>query len=134
MSQHNTPSHGTDACGDITATFPAPDATSSDERRSDIQISEEVERRFSESPLLDAGDLQVFVQDDIVTLRGTVANEVQKRHAQDLATACAGVVEVRDELHVTDADAASAASSVPEQHPRDGAPESPAAITPTSDR
>ena len=69
-------------------------------RRSDDRIQEDVCEALSQHPGLDAGDIEVKVQNGEVTLSGTVSDRHDKRMAEDCAERCSGVQDVRNEIRV----------------------------------
>ena len=70
--------------------------------RSDERIREDVSDRLSDDHHLDASDIEVSVSDGEVTLDGTVDSRAAKRHAEDLAERCSGVLHVQNNLRVRD--------------------------------
>jgi len=70
--------------------------------RSDDRIREEVSDRLEQHSWLDASELDVEVQEGVVTLRGDVDDRRQKRMAEDIAEQVPGVKDVRNELRVHD--------------------------------
>ena len=69
-------------------------------RRSDERIKEDVNDRLSDDYYLDASDVEVSVQNQEVTLTGTVNNRNDKRRAEDLAESVSGVTNVENRLRV----------------------------------
>lgn len=69
-------------------------------RRSDARIEEDVNEELTRHPDLDAGDIEVKVENGEVTLTGTVDSRRSKRLAEDLAERCAGVADVHNRLTV----------------------------------
>lgn len=67
-------------------------------RRSDERIREDVCEALTMHPAVDASDLDVAVQDNVVTLRGTVHDRRSKRLAEDIAASVAGVTDVQNEV------------------------------------
>ncbi|MDQ3949882.1 MAG: BON domain-containing protein [Gemmatimonadota bacterium] len=51
-------------------------------------------------PDIDATDIEVRVQNGEVSLAGAVDDKYAKRLAEDIAEACSGVTDVRNELRV----------------------------------
>jgi hypothetical protein len=68
--------------------------------RSDERIRDDVCDGLTMHGEIDAGDVEVKVQDGEVTLSGTVADRRQKRVAEDVADACIGVKDVHNDLRV----------------------------------
>jgi hypothetical protein len=69
-------------------------------RRSAGRIREDVHERFVEDPFLDPRDVDVQVQDGIVTLTGHVPSREMKRRAAGLAALVPGVEDVRNEIRI----------------------------------
>ncbi len=69
-------------------------------RRSDERIKEDVNDRLSDDYYIDASDIEVSVQNQEVTLTGTVNNRNDKRRAEDLAESVSGVSNVENRLRV----------------------------------
>jgi osmotically-inducible protein OsmY len=71
-----------------------------DEVRPDARLLELVSDRLMDDPDLDAGDIEVTVDDGEVTLRGTVQDRAARRRAEDLAASVRGVRHVTNDLRV----------------------------------
>lgn len=103
--------------------------------RSDERITEDLNERFTDDPYLDADDVQVSVSGGVATLSGTVEQRWMKHRAEDIADACGGVRDVRNEIRVTPSlgrtgDTGLEASTTSEAGGRNrGAPQRPAATT-----
>jgi osmotically-inducible protein OsmY len=69
-------------------------------RHNDEQIKAQVEEALTEDSWLDASNVQVEVQNGIVTLAGTVDSRESKRRAKDLADEVPGVRDVRNNLSI----------------------------------
>lgn len=69
--------------------------------RSDQRIHEHVCEALTESPLLDAREIEVEVEDGVVTLRGEVPQHSDPHLAESLARRSSGVKDVRVELTVS---------------------------------
>lgn len=69
-------------------------------KRSRERILDDVSERLTRHPDIDATDMEVDVQDDVVVLRGRVYDRQQKRMAEDVAESVSGVRDVRNELDV----------------------------------
>lgn len=67
--------------------------------RSDERIREDVCERLTHEDV-DAGNVEVSVSEGTVTLTGTVGERWMKHRMEDLADACSGVRDVRNELRV----------------------------------
>jgi hypothetical protein len=68
--------------------------------RSDERIREDVNDRLTDSPYVDASEIEVMVSKGEVTLSGMVSNRWEKRNAEDLAEAVSGVSYVQNNLRV----------------------------------
>ncbi len=88
-------------------------------QRSDDRIREDVNERLSDDVRVDASEIEVTVQNREVTLTGTVRDRNEKRWAEDIVEAVAGVNHVQNNLRVgqrqaeraTGAEAGDAASA-----------------------
>ena len=69
-------------------------------RRSSERIEEDVNERLTAHGWLDATNLQVEVEDDIVTLRGEVEDYRDKRLAEDIAYNVSGVHDINNRISV----------------------------------
>jgi osmotically-inducible protein OsmY len=69
-------------------------------RRADERIEEDVNEALTDSPDLDASEIEVKVSNGEVTLSGTVTERSAKRTAEDVAERCSGVKDVRNEIRV----------------------------------
>ena len=67
-------------------------------RRSDDRIQDDVNDRLTWHGYVDATDIQVEVNDGVVTLKGMVENRRQKRMAEDAAESVSGVEDVNNQL------------------------------------
>jgi len=72
-------------------------------RRSDESIREDVGEYLARHGRIDAGQIQVSVDDGEVTLSGIVGAREEKRLAENVARACPGVKEVHNKLRVDQA-------------------------------
>lgn len=68
--------------------------------RTDERIREDVNERLMDDDHVDATEIEVAVKDATVTLSGSVRDRWQKHRAEDLADACSGVQDVRNQLRV----------------------------------
>jgi hypothetical protein len=68
--------------------------------RSDDRIEEDVNERLTWHGDIDATDIQVDVNDGVVTLDGQVNSRWEKRMAEDVADSVSGVWDVDDKLNV----------------------------------
>lgn len=73
-------------------------------RRSDDRINDDVNDRLTWHGYVDATDIQVEVNDGIVTLKGMVENRRQKRMAEDAVESVSGVEDVNNELKIRNRD------------------------------
>jgi osmotically-inducible protein OsmY len=69
-------------------------------RRSDERIREDINDRLTDDYYLDATDIEVSVNDCVVTLTGRVDSRSDKRRAEDLAESISGVMDVSNQLRV----------------------------------
>lgn len=69
-------------------------------KRSDDRIEEDVNEALTHDSQLDASEIEVKVQNGVVTLSGTVYERRFKRMAEDIAEQCSGVQDVRNEIQV----------------------------------
>jgi osmotically-inducible protein OsmY len=67
-------------------------------RPDDARLLDDVCRRLHEDPWVDASELEVGVEDGVVSLRGAVKSLVERRRSEDLAWEVRGVVDVVNEL------------------------------------
>lgn len=68
--------------------------------RSDERIAEDLNERLWDADDVDASDVSVEVKDGVVTLRGNVEQRWIKHRIEDMADACAGVKDIRNEIRV----------------------------------
>ncbi|MDC0835055.1 Osmotically inducible protein Y precursor [Geitlerinema sp. FC II] len=69
-------------------------------RPSDAEISQNIEASLRRDPYLEVGEIDVSVNDGIVTLNGLVDSYFEKWEAGDLAALSKGVVAVVNEIEV----------------------------------
>lgn len=69
-------------------------------RRSDERIREDVCEALTVDPWLDASNVQVNVNDGVVTLQGTVSDRYMKHRAEDCADQASGVRDVENRIRV----------------------------------
>lgn len=69
-------------------------------RRSDERICADINERLTQHGYLDATDIDVSVQNGIVTLGGEVDNRREKRLAEDIADSVPGVLDVANRLQI----------------------------------
>jgi hypothetical protein len=67
-------------------------------KRSEERIKEDIGHELERHPEIDASQIEVSLQDGIVTLKGHVEDRVQKRMAEDSIAYLPGVKDVRNEL------------------------------------
>lgn len=67
-------------------------------KRSDETIKEDVSEALYRSSSVDASDIEVFVENGIVTLKGSVTDRAQKKEAQAVIENLAGVEDVNNDL------------------------------------
>jgi hypothetical protein len=68
--------------------------------RPDHAIADDLRRRLSDDPSLDATDVRIEVEQGVVSLAGTVESRDDKRHVEDLARSAEGVREIVDALEI----------------------------------
>jgi hypothetical protein len=68
--------------------------------RSPERILEDVAERLTQDPEVDASEIEVGVDGDVVVLRGKVYDRGEKRAAEDVVETVSGVRDVRNELDV----------------------------------
>jgi osmotically-inducible protein OsmY len=64
----------------------------------DIEIAEDIRRAVDRNLMLKADQVQIKVEDGIVSLSGQVASQFARRQAREIAAHTAGVRDVKDEL------------------------------------
>ncbi len=69
-------------------------------RRSDERIREDVNERLTDDWRVDASDIEVSVDNGLVTLAGSVGSRAEKRRAEDVAESVSGVMDVSNQLRV----------------------------------
>ena len=70
-------------------------------RRSDDRIKEDISDRLSDDSQIDASDIEVSVDNGVVSLTGTVDDRDLKRRVEDLAESISGVSNVENRLRVS---------------------------------
>jgi osmotically-inducible protein OsmY len=73
-------------------------------KRSDERIKEEVSDHLEQNGMIDASEIQVEVQNGVVTLQGSVESRQMKRMAEDLVENCPGVKDVHNHLRMARGD------------------------------
>jgi osmotically-inducible protein OsmY len=69
-------------------------------RRSDERIREDVNDRLTDDWYVDASDVEVTINNGMVTLTGRVDSRDDKRRAEDIAESVSGVMDVSNQLRV----------------------------------
>lgn len=69
-------------------------------RRSDERIREDVADRLTWNPDIDASDIEVRVENGVVTLTGVVEDRAEKRAVEDAIEDVLGIEDIRNELKV----------------------------------
>lgn len=67
-------------------------------QRSDERISEDINDRLTDDWYIDASDVEVSVNNGMVTLTGRVDSREEKRRAEDIAECVSGVTDVSNQL------------------------------------
>lgn len=70
-------------------------------RRSDERVLDEVCDRLIDSSDVDASNLEISVDDGVVTLKGTVSDKWMKYEAEELAEQVRGVNDIKNEISVS---------------------------------
>ena len=68
--------------------------------RSDTRIHDEACSSLSDDGYVDASDITVEVESGEVTLSGTVSDRAEKKRAEELVSACGGVLDVHNRLTI----------------------------------
>ena len=69
-------------------------------QRSDERIREDINDRLTDDGYVDATDIEVVVNNSMVTLTGRVSSREEKRRAEDIADSVSGVTDVSNQLRV----------------------------------
>jgi hypothetical protein len=69
-------------------------------RRSDERISEDINDRLTDDWRVDASDVEVTVNNGMITLTGRVGSREEKRRAENIAESVSGVTDVSNQLRV----------------------------------
>jgi hypothetical protein len=69
------------------------------ERRTDEEIRDEIQGLLVQHSQVDASDIQVSVQDGVVTLSGNVESWLEKQIAESVVRNVLGVLEVNNQLN-----------------------------------
>ncbi|HEY6401489.1 MAG TPA: BON domain-containing protein [Blastocatellia bacterium] len=69
-------------------------------QRSDERIREDINDRLTDDAYVDATDIEVSVNNSLVTLTGRVDSREEKRRAEDIADSVSGVTDVSNQLRV----------------------------------
>jgi hypothetical protein len=94
--------------------------------RSDERIKEDICERLSEHHYIDASQIQVEVNQGVVTLEGSVDDRWQKYQTEDLADATSGVKDIQNRLNVSRASRQSAQWTSQPASPQTANPQQPA--------
>ena len=81
--------------------------------RSDERMTEDLNERLTDDALLDASEISVEVKDGVATLQGTVDSRWMKHRAEDIADACSGIRDVRNEIRVSGSQRSAGAGTQP---------------------
>lgn len=84
-----------------------------DFQRSDHSIEDELYKRLTHHPDLDASDIEIAVNSGVVTLKGFAENKYEKRLAAEIAENVLGVTEVQDSLRLKEFGFRAPMSSAP---------------------
>jgi hypothetical protein len=66
--------------------------------RSDQRMQEDICERITDDPHVDASDIDIKVEDGVVTLSGSIESRWMKYYLEDLVDRCPGVKDIRNEL------------------------------------
>jgi osmotically-inducible protein OsmY len=69
-------------------------------QRSDERIREDINDRLTDDAYIDATDIEVIVNNGMVTLTGRVDSREDKRRSEDIAESVSGVTDVSNQLRV----------------------------------
>jgi osmotically-inducible protein OsmY len=69
-------------------------------QRSDERIREDINDRLTDDAYIDASDIEVIVNNGMITLTGRVDSREDKRRAEDIAESVSGVTDVSNQLRV----------------------------------
>jgi hypothetical protein len=69
-------------------------------RRSDERIKEDANEHLTHDHHVDAGEIEVSVENGVITLSGTVEDRQMKRMAEDCVEGINGVIDVKNDLKV----------------------------------
>ena len=70
-------------------------------QRSDERIREDINDRLTDDWYIDASDVEVIVNNGMVTITGRVDSREDKRRAEDIAECVSGVTDVSNQLRVS---------------------------------
>lgn len=76
-----------------------------DSVRSSSRVTDEIIERLTDDEHIDAGEILLMLEGDVVTLTGNVPEAAMKQRAEQLAAAASGVREVRNTIRVDDGSA-----------------------------
>jgi hypothetical protein len=66
--------------------------------RSDERLREDICEHLTEDPHIDASDIEISVDQGVVTLTGSIENRWMKYHAEEVVDRCRGVKEINNRL------------------------------------
>ncbi|HEY7179769.1 MAG TPA: BON domain-containing protein [Blastocatellia bacterium] len=69
-------------------------------QRSDERILEDINDRLTDDAYVDASDIEVIVNNSMVTLTGRVDSREDKRRSEDIAESVSGVTDVSNQLRI----------------------------------
>ena len=69
-------------------------------RRSDERIAREIETLLSQHPQVDASDIEVQVENGVVTLLGRVKSPLEQQTAEGMTENIIGVLKVNNQLYI----------------------------------
>lgn len=81
-------------------------------RRTDERIHEDVCEALSRDPYVDASEMEVKVNDGVVTLEGEISSRQMKHRAENCADSCSGVKDVENHLKVRSQSSSGGSSAV----------------------
>jgi len=84
-------------------------------KRSDERISEDIHRRLTEHPHVDASEIEVQVQNGVATLSGTVDDRHARWAAEDALHDIPGITEVNNNIRVRQSQSAGMPAGDPSQ-------------------
>lgn len=73
-------------------------------RRSDVRLMDDVCQALADHPAIDASQMEVYVEQGVVSLRGRIDDRRTRRLCEDVAAGIPGVHDVHNELRVSNLD------------------------------